>query len=346
MDYLKNINTIYLLLGSNCNFRCKYCVQQFENRKPFNCHSINNKLIKYIKDIASIRKSVNKDLCLMFWGGEPLVYFNTIKELVSLLKDVDNITFTTVTNGSLLNDEIVDFINENNIHIAISHDGLNTKFTRNRDILLENNKLEVIRKINNLSFNSVISAKNDDFLRTIYYIYDKIGYPVKINFEWLMCSEDTIPELYQFDYDNFYNKTEEYFNKLRYSILNGTDLEMIFSEYQRFNSIFNYNEEKFPKCGQIKKVLNLDLQGNQYACHPADIIGDINTDYSELLKIYNEKYNIKFDNPTCLKCKYLYLCKAGCPLESDNVGRIAVCKAKKIYYKQLIDFVNSFGKDS
>lgn len=78
------INRIYLMLGSACNFHCKYCLQC--DMKPDSNKHISDKLKKYLwKSVAY--KTQSTPIRIMFWGGEPLLYFEQIKEIVKIYKN-------------------------------------------------------------------------------------------------------------------------------------------------------------------------------------------------------------------------------------------------------------------
>ena len=72
---------------------------------------------------------LTKDYFLGFYGGEPLLAFSLIKNIVAFLKAKNKkynkrSTFSITTNGYLLNDEIIQFLNDSKFHIVISYDGI------------------------------------------------------------------------------------------------------------------------------------------------------------------------------------------------------------------------------
>lgn len=109
---------IRLVMTQNCNLKCKYC---FVEEKPsaFSESNLQN-LVEFIK------KNCKDNLELQFFGGEPLLKFEILKNCVQLLKkecsDI-NINYIITTNGTLINDEIAKFFYENNFSVFISLDG-------------------------------------------------------------------------------------------------------------------------------------------------------------------------------------------------------------------------------
>jgi uncharacterized protein len=106
-------------MGLSCNLSCDYCLQKYVPRPDAPNLSLISSFIEKVK--THLRGQPEN---IQLWGGEPLVYFKTLKPLVVELKKLfPNSKFTMITNGSLLNEEINDWIMENEIGLSISHDG-------------------------------------------------------------------------------------------------------------------------------------------------------------------------------------------------------------------------------
>lgn len=109
-----------LLVSQDCNLRCGYC---FANHGTYESE---NKLMSYDTAKTCIDKLLNKDVSnhITFFGGEPLLNFRLIKEIDFYLKQKKIIsTYTTITNGTIMNDEIQNFIDERFLSLWISLDG-------------------------------------------------------------------------------------------------------------------------------------------------------------------------------------------------------------------------------
>lgn len=340
-----DIKRIYLVMGIRCNFNCKYC---YERNMAYSDFKLSNDTLEYLKRIAEMKPFIKDNpIRILFWGGEPLLYFDVIKECVEKLSGY-GFEFSTVSNGILFTDEIVDYFNYNHIGVAISHDGINTVKTRNIDVL-NSEKVNILKRINDLSIDSVISAYNYDYLGTIDYVYNKLEREIPIAFEWLHCDSNTPKDLYNFDYDlykyNVYNYLGVVSDKLASGVLDSISAPMA----REFLNIANPTKELSPRCGQMKTSLNIDLQGNIMACHPSTIIGNTKSDYQDMVDKYNREINQAFSFADCGFCEYVKECKAGCPLEIPCDGKLAVCKAKKIYFKAVKDFLNkeyTIGSDN
>ena len=127
-DY-KKLNMLSLEITEQCNFRCKYCVygDSYANLK-FRNHNDN------MMDYSTAKKAVDfyiqnchkAEPVVRFYGGEPLLNFKLIKEIVNYVAKYHpkfKLSFLIATNGSLLSKEIVEFCVLNNIRLHISIDG-------------------------------------------------------------------------------------------------------------------------------------------------------------------------------------------------------------------------------
>lgn len=134
---------IRISLGKACNFNCRYCCQHMGSPDPISNISIE-RLVDQILNVAGDQEIAQ----VQCWGGEPLVYFETVKKIHSLCKErIPNLpTFFISTNGSLLHGEVLDWILENNITVALSWDGPG-QFLRGVDVLKDDRVLQAVRKI-------------------------------------------------------------------------------------------------------------------------------------------------------------------------------------------------------
>ena len=98
----KHFSVIFITLGRDCNFNCKYCLQDnghFHQRKSIEKPKLSEKLLQFLD-------SYNYDCTkVMLWGGEPLLYIDSIKELLE--RYGNKFDWGVITNGILLNKDII-----------------------------------------------------------------------------------------------------------------------------------------------------------------------------------------------------------------------------------------------
>ena len=122
--FKRRLATLDITFGLNCNFNCQYCSQ-----RPFRGKAYSAKPSDVEPFMAMLERNkieVNPDGKVFLWGGEPLVYWKTIRKIVPLLrKRYPSQQFEIITNGSLLTKEKIDFFNKHNVVVSVSDDGIN-----------------------------------------------------------------------------------------------------------------------------------------------------------------------------------------------------------------------------
>ena len=104
----RKVRIVKIQLGLSCNYTCDYCSQKFVERpKETNAKDIEN----FMELFNNLEFDEQVGLKVEFWGGEPLVYWKTMKPLAEAIADrfadwKQKPVFTMITNGSLLTDDI------------------------------------------------------------------------------------------------------------------------------------------------------------------------------------------------------------------------------------------------
>jgi len=116
------IDTLWIIPTFSCNHLCTYCHIMHNSAINRDIHiseeNLHNGIDSFIKKAGTRQKYV------AFYGGEPLLCFNLIRRAIDYIKNLDNKTEINIfTNGSMINDEIAQYIFENSIFIVISIDG-------------------------------------------------------------------------------------------------------------------------------------------------------------------------------------------------------------------------------
>lgn len=350
-----SVRLIFVMLGFKCNMNCVYCLQhdlvKSENIEK-NIH-VSKKTLYFIHKYAkeSVDKEKKKPLQVRFFGGEPLLYFSTIKEIVKDLKN-EQIDFSIVTNGSLLTEEIVEFINSNNIGIGLSWDGNGTDKTRFYNVI--KNKKDLVLKLNRITISGVISKYNyiDDFLKEVSLIdeeYFKIHkYHLSINMDLIMIFDKNPKslDLIDFDYDKMKQQSEHMCNIFLNTLGDIRDKNYPYFSYMSSRILQNASTEKLPdipKCGNGVTMFNIDLNGNMYFCHndSKKMIGKSDDSYCKLNKnaqqfitdekVYNEK---------CKNCNIRQFCGQGCTMFNNWQRDLYYCKLSKAIYEPILNMLD------
>ena len=127
MDDRDYIKAVCLNIIHGCNLRCKYC---FADEGEYNGHKgvmsleTAKKAIDYVVKRSGPRRNIEIDL----FGGEPTMIMDTVKEIIKYARANEkewkkNIRFTMTTNATLLNDDMMDFMDKEMGNIILSLDG-------------------------------------------------------------------------------------------------------------------------------------------------------------------------------------------------------------------------------
>ena len=126
-DSVSNLTHLTLAISNDCNLNCRYC---FGDGGTY--HS-DRKLMS----IATAKKSIDffvsnsgdaKVLSIIFFGGEPLLNYSVLKQVVDYCSDIEKKTekrfkYSISTNGTIVNNDIIDLIKSKNISVTLSIDG-------------------------------------------------------------------------------------------------------------------------------------------------------------------------------------------------------------------------------
>lgn len=121
------IKSMCLHISHDCNMRCKYCFADggdYKRARGLMSYECGCKAIDFLLEKSKGIKNLELD----FFGGEPLLNFDVVKRLVAYGREKEkqygkNIRFTITTNGVLLDDEAIAFINEHMSNAVLSIDG-------------------------------------------------------------------------------------------------------------------------------------------------------------------------------------------------------------------------------
>ncbi len=141
--YAVGLTELILDVTTQCNLRCEYCIfggnYDFSriHSNDFMTFETAKKAIDWYYHYLFEASSYNpyRTPVVAFYGGEPLLNFELIKFCVNYIKGKyrkQNTYFTLTTNGTLLSDEIISFLVQENIHPIVSLDGPKSEHDRNR----------------------------------------------------------------------------------------------------------------------------------------------------------------------------------------------------------------------
>jgi len=128
-----DIRVMHLMISTSCNYSCKYCCVDHNKHKE---HVDKNMSIEVaLNSVDKFFKVSKTPTYINFFGGEPLLNYDVIKAVVEYIKmnySKFNIAYKINTNGSLITEEVAQFLAENKISTAVSFDGTPEIHNENR----------------------------------------------------------------------------------------------------------------------------------------------------------------------------------------------------------------------
>mgnify|MGYP003294097365 CR=1 FL=1 len=121
------VKALCLHIAHDCNLACKYCFAEegeYHGRRALMSYEVGKKALDFLITNSGNRRNLEVD----FFGGEPLMNWQVVKDLVAYGREQEkihnkNFRFTLTTNGVLLNDEIQEFVNKEMDNVVLSLDG-------------------------------------------------------------------------------------------------------------------------------------------------------------------------------------------------------------------------------
>jgi uncharacterized protein len=351
-----HVSTIFIMLGNNCNFKCRYCLQHVDTGLIEDLpQDINPDIYDYIYHNCMRRDMNDAPINLHFYGGEPLLYFDKIKEIVKETEFYPNISYSFISNGWLIDQEKADFFNEHNFSEAISWDGNRSIDTRMQDVFSDPDRKKAILSLNRLSLSAVLSGATTpkqiltDF-ESINIEYKKLhNYSIGVNIDELFDTGVADRDLFNIDFEQIRQEmsqmTNEYIVALQNQSVDMSRADMNFIG-QLINTVRNYYKQTehytwHASCGNGINTINMDLQGDFYNCHNSSVkTGSI---YHSVMS--NIGGNLKYDTTKediltlCVDCPVISLCRGGCKLLSKEKKQEGYCELKRAVFSPIIETI-------
>lgn len=121
------VKALCLHIAHDCNLACRYCFAEegeYKGRRALMSYEVGKQALDFLIQNSGNRRNLEVD----FFGGEPLMNFDVVKQLVAYGREQETLhdkkfRFTLTTNGILLNDDIIEFINQEMSNVVLSIDG-------------------------------------------------------------------------------------------------------------------------------------------------------------------------------------------------------------------------------
>ena len=344
----KLITHLKIQLGLSCNYSCDYCSQKFVERMP---ETSKKDIDAFMEKLNALDFDEEKGLTIEYWGGEPLVYWKTLRPLVDSIKEKFSLwkvrpKFSIITNGSILTDEIIDWLMENDFAVSISHDGPGQS-VRGPDPFddpeAKKRILGLYRMMTRLkkpfSFNPMMNSKNKS-RKAVYDWFVKLT-----GDENVQLGEGGIVDAYDEDgITNSLQSLQEHFDYRRtafgdiYSTQGKIGFGGQLSKIDGFmNNVLVHDNARFlgQKCGMDNEhTLAVDLRGNVMTCQNVSSLEISKNGESHSGGSLDDYENVEIKSSThwsnrkeCSSCPVLHLCKGACMFLDEKFWEISCANA-------------------
>lgn len=180
------LKALCLHIAHDCNMCCKYCFAgegEYSGDRSLISFEVGKRALDFLIEQSGSRKNLEVD----FFGGEPLLNFDVVKQLVAYARSIEkekgkNFRFTLTTNGVLLNDEVMEWANKECYNVVLSLDGrkeTNDRMRRTRNdkgtydlILPKFQKMAKERNQQGYYIRGTYTHYNTDFANDILHLAD------------------------------------------------------------------------------------------------------------------------------------------------------------------------------
>lgn len=339
IDAFKNrepvVKAMCLHIAHDCNLKCKYCFASqgdFGGAKSIMSFEVGKKALEYLVDNSGSRKNLEVD----FFGGEPLMNFEVVKQLVEYGNELakekgKNFRFTITTNGVLLDDEIIDYVNEHMHNVVLSLDGRKSINDDMRPTLNDKGSYDIIvpkfqkliekRKDKYYYVRGTFTRDNMDFSKDVLHFKD-LGFDLT-SVEPVVGDESNPYALREEDLPKILDEYEKL--AVEYSKMRVNNEPFRFFHFMVDLSQGPCVIKRITGCGAGNEYLAITPEGDIYPCHQfvgqeEFKMGNVMADKVELPKEMQETFKEAhiYAKDECSKCWAKFYCSGGCHANAFN----------------------------
>ena len=201
------VKALCIHIAHTCNLNCEYCFAsqgKYHGDRAVMSFEVGKRALDFLIENSGTRHNLEVD----FFGGEPLMNFEVVKQMVAYARSIEkekgkNFRFTLTTNGLLIDDDVIDFANKEMSNVVLSLDGRKEIHDRFRvdyagngsfdKIVPKFQKLVKSRGNKNYYMRGTFTHANPDFLKDIQQMLD-LGF-TELSMEPVVCASGDPSEL-------------------------------------------------------------------------------------------------------------------------------------------------------
>ena len=327
------VKALCLHIAHDCNLACKYCFAEegeYHGDRSLMSYEVGKKALDFL--IANSGNRVNLEVD--FFGGEPLMNFQVVKDLVAYGRSKEKeynkkFRFTLTTNGMLLNDDVMEFANKEMANVVLSVDGRKEvhdfmRPTRNGkgsyDLIIDKfKKMAEMRNQTNYYVRGTFTHYNLDFSKDVLHLAD-LGFK-QISAEPVVApdeqpyaiKEEDLPKLFE-EYDLLAKEMVK-----REKAGNGFNFFHFMLDLTGGPCLY----KRLSGCGSGTEYLAVTPWGDLYPCHQfvgmeEFKLGNVDTGIEKTELVDEFKLCNVYAKDKCKDCFARFYCSGGCAANSYN----------------------------
>ncbi|MDO4750261.1 MAG: thioether cross-link-forming SCIFF peptide maturase, partial [Eubacteriales bacterium] len=321
------VKALCLHVAHTCNLNCSYCFAgqgKYRGEQALMSFEVGKQALDFLIAHSGTRRNLEVD----FFGGEPLMNMNVVRRLVAYAREVEkehgkNFRFTFTTNGVLLDDDTIDFLNREMHNVVLSLDGRREVHDRFRvdhagkgsyDLVIPRFQ-RLVEKRGSKSYyvRGTYTHHNTDFVNDILHMAD-LGF-TELSMEPVVCASDDPCALTEEDlpvlFEQYERLAEEMLKRKKEG--RGFTFYHYILDLEHGPCIY----KRIAGCGSGTEYMAVTPSGDLYPCHqfvgePEYRIGNIRTGITK--PEIQERFrscNI-YSRPECRDCWARLYCAGGC----------------------------------
>ncbi|MBO7302838.1 MAG: thioether cross-link-forming SCIFF peptide maturase [Clostridia bacterium] len=323
----KVIKALCLHVAHTCNLNCSYCFAsqgKYQGDRAMMSFEVGKRAFDFLIENSGTRRNLEVD----FFGGEPLMNWDVVKQLVTYARSIEkehnkNFRFTLTTNGLLIDDDVIEFANKEMSNVVLSLDGRrdvhdlfrkdyagNGSYDR---VVPKFQKLVEAREGKNYYVRGTFTHNNVDFTNDILHMAD-LGF-TELSMEPVVCAPTDPCALTDEDMPKIFEQYEILAKEMIKRKNEGRPVT--FSHYMLDLKNGPCIYKRITGCGSGTEYMAVTPWGELFPCHqfvgdPKYSLGNIydgitNTEIQDCFRSCNA-----YARPECADCWARLYCSGGC----------------------------------
>ncbi|MBE6772307.1 MAG: thioether cross-link-forming SCIFF peptide maturase [Ruminococcaceae bacterium] len=321
------VKALCMHIAHTCNLNCSYCFAsqgKYHGERALMSFEVGKRALDFLIENSGTRRNLEVD----FFGGEPLMNFDVVKQLVEYARSIEkqhgkNFRFTLTTNGMLIDDDVIDYANREMSNVVLSLDGRKEIHDRYRvdyagkgsweQIVPKFQKLVQARGGKEYYMRGTFTHANPDFLKDIQQMLD-LGF-TELSMEPVVCAPGEESELTAEDMPIVKQQYEELAKLMLSRDKEGKPFTFYHYMIDLTGGPCIY--KRISGCGSGTEYMAVTPTGELYPCH--QFVGE---EKFKLGDIWNGVTNKTIQNefaecnvysrPECRECWARLYCSGGC----------------------------------